>query len=162
MNNTTTTLFSIAFLVLFVGGCAPSNRPPGMPVLHPASITITQEGKPVSDVSIRLVPDTPSEWLVSSMTNDSGTAPLVTYGQFPGAPEGKYKVVLSKTVLEEVEPSRDAESSAVMDIYSVIAVEYTKPETTTLEITIGKKRNAETFEIGAPVRVLVDTIRPGT
>jgi len=162
MNNTLTTLFSILLLVLFTCGCAPSNRPPGLPDLHPASITITQEGKPASDVSIRLVPKIPSEWSVSSTTNASGTAKLVTYGQFDGAPAGEYTVVLSKRVTEEIAAARDEYSSASADIYELIAAEYTKPETSTLEITIEKKRNTQTFEIGAPVRVLVDTIRPGT
>ena len=116
----------------------------------------------MSDVSVRLVLDTPSEWPVSSVTNDSGTAILVTYGQFPGAPEGTYKVVLSKTVYEEIEAATDEYSSAAVDVYSVIAAEYTEAETTPLTMTIKRGRNTQSFELGEPVRVLVDSIRPGT
>jgi len=116
----------------------------------------------VSDVSIRLVPKIASEWPVSSITNADGKANLVTYGQFAGAPAGEYTVVLSKTVSEEVEPAKDEYTSGVTKIYSLIDEKYTKPETSTLEITIEKKRSSQTFDAGKPVRVLVDTIRPGT
>ena len=123
MNNTIPTLFSILLFVLLTSGCAPSNRPPGLPRLYPATITITQKGKPLSDVSIRLVPETPSEWSVSGTTNASGTAKLVTYGQFDGVPEGSYTVVLSKVVREKVSPARNENSSASWDVYELIGVE---------------------------------------
>lgn len=152
---------TLSLLLIVWVGCTPSNRPPGLPKLYPASITLTQGGKPISDVSIQLIPKVESIWPVSGTTDANGTAMLVTYGQFPGAPEGSYTVAVSKTTIKSDKP-QDEYTSGITEIFSLIEVEHTKPETSKLEMTVEKKPNSKTFELGEPVHILVDTIRPGT
>ena len=145
-------------------GCAPSNRPDGLPPLHPTTVTIMQNGTPLSGVSVRLIAKEPSEWPSAGTTDASGKANIVTYGQFPGTPEGEYTIVLSKTesVSKGDGQSGEEGSGGITEIFSLIAVEHTKEGTSTLQITVNKGKNAETLEIGEPVRILVDTIKPGT
>jgi hypothetical protein len=52
--------------------------------------------------------------------------------------------------------------SGVTQVYSLIDVKYTEPKTSPLEMSVKKGRNTMSFETGKPVRILVDTIRPGT
>ena len=156
-------VFSFAsVLFLSFGGCSPSNRPDGMPPLHPCTVTITQNGSPAADVSVRFVTKETSAWPVTGTTDASGKAAMVTYGQFKGAPLGEYTVVVSKTESESEGGATNEYSSGITRIFSLIAVEHTQEETSKLQITVQKGSNAETFEVGEPVRILVDTIRPGT
>ncbi|MDR0337995.1 MAG: carboxypeptidase-like regulatory domain-containing protein [Planctomycetaceae bacterium] len=145
----------------FLLGCNHSRRPAGLPVLHPCAITVTQNGEPVADVSVQLVSKEESVWSVTGTTDTSGNAVLVTFGQFRGAPVGDYKVVLSKRLME-TNTSASEYVSDITQVYSLIDVKYTDSETSPLEMSVEKGRNAMSFEIGSPVRVLVDTIRPGT
>jgi hypothetical protein len=157
-------VFTVLVLVFAGSACTPSNRPAGLPKLHSCSITITQDGTPVKDVSVMLVPKFDCPWGVSGVTDASGTAKLVTYGQFPGAPEGAFTVVLSKTesVFKGEQKAGEEFPTGTTEIFSLIDVEHTKSETSKLEITIEAKSNTASFDVGKPVRVLVDTVRPGT
>jgi len=155
-------VFSLV-LVLFLafGGCQKSLRPSGLPPLHPCTITVAQKGTPLADASVQLIAKEASIWPVTGMTDAVGKAVMVTYGQFKGAPLGEYTVVISKK--ETVDEGRgDDHQSGVTSVFSLVAVEHTKPETSTLRITVQKGKNAETFDVGEPVRILVDTVRPGT
>ena len=156
----------LSVLIVLAMGCAPSNRPDGMPPLHPTTITITQNGSPLAGVSVRLIAKEPNGWATAGTTDASGKAEIVTHGQFSGAPEGAYAIVLSKT--EHVnkggggQSGEEGGSGGTTEVFSLIAVEHTKEETSTLQITVNKGKNAETFNVGEPVRILTDTIRPGT
>ncbi|MDR0611864.1 MAG: Ig-like domain-containing protein [Planctomycetaceae bacterium] len=152
---------SLCLCVSFLSGCHQSLRPKGLPPLHPCTITVTQNGNPVADVSVQLVSKEESVWPVTGTTDTSGNAVLVTYGQFQGAPVGDYLVVLSKRLTEPKTPVNEY-VSGVTEVYSLIDTQYTQPETSPLEMSVKKGRNTMSFEIGSPVRVLVDTIRPGT
>ena len=147
--------------LLLTIGCGPSNRPEGLPSLSPCTITVTQQEKPLADASVQLIPKFESPWPVTGLTDASGNAVMVTYGQFKGAPLGEYTVVITKNESKS-EGNADEYSSGITEIFSLVDVQYTKPETSTLEITVEKKRNTKKCELGGPVHVLVDTIRPGT
>jgi hypothetical protein len=151
----------LCLCVSFLSGCNQSQRPKGLPNLHPCTITVTQNGSPVTDVSVQLVSKEESIWPVTGTTDTSGNAVLVTYGQFRGAPVGDYIVVLSKRLTETKTPANEYVSGTT-EVYSLIDVKYTESETSPLEMSVKKGRNTMSFEIGSPVRVLVDTIRPGT
>ena len=154
------TILSVSVLLLF-GGCQPSKRPDGLPPLYPCTVTITQNGTPAADVSVRFISKETSKWPVTGITDASGKAVMVTYGQFKGAPLGEYTVVVSKTESESVTAASEY-SSGITKIFSLIAVEHRQPETSQLQMTVQKGNNTETFDVGKPVRVLVDMIRPGT
>jgi hypothetical protein len=149
------------FLIFLLLGCTRSNRPDGLPKLYPCVITVTQNGDPVADVSVQLISKQESIWPVTGITNTSGNAKLVTYGQFPGAPLGDYTVVFSKTTTVSLKQGNEFQSG-ITEVYSLINVEHTQPETSKLEMSIEKGTNQKTFELGAPVRILTDTIKPGT
>ncbi|MDR1270516.1 MAG: hypothetical protein LBK82_13420 [Planctomycetaceae bacterium] len=144
-----------------MSGCNQSQRPAGLPPLHPCTITVTQNGVPVNDVSVQLLSKEESIWPVTGITDVSGNAVLVTYSRFQGVPIGDYTVVLSKR-LTETNTSVNESVSGITQVYSVIDNKYTTAETSSLEISVKKGRNTMSFDIGSPVRVLVDTIRPGT
>ena len=155
----------LSVLVMLAVGCTPSNRPDGLPPLYPTTVTITQNGSPLADVSVGLISAEPSEWVVSGLTDTSGKASIVTHGQFSGAPAGEYTVVLSKTEnVFDGERSSEGEllrGSGITEIFSLISVDHTSTETSKFRMTVNKGNNAQTFEVGAPVRVHVSTIRPG-
>ena len=154
-------LFMALIIVLGVAGCSQSNRPEGLPKLYSCQITITQDGKPLPEASIQFIGGESAKWPISGLTDASGIAKMVTYGQFPGVPAGDYHVVVQKTVENVLTVGSDY-SSGSSDIYSLVEVKFTKAEETDLEISVSTGRNSQTFEVGKEVRVLVDSIRPGT
>ncbi|MFG0262836.1 MAG: carboxypeptidase regulatory-like domain-containing protein, partial [Novipirellula sp. JB048] len=73
-----------------------------MPELYPATVTITQEGDGLADATVTLYPEDPAlrRWAVGGVTDENGTATLRTHVKFPGAPAGRFKVMVNKTVTE--------------------------------------------------------------
>lgn len=155
------TLSCFLCLFLTISGCSKTERPEGLPKLYPCIITITQDNDPVADAAIQLVGDCSNQWPITGLTNASGTASMVTYGQFPGAPVGEYKIVVKKTVEEIITPASE-NKSGTSNIFSLVDVQYTKDDKTPLEIRIDAGKNRHALDVGKEVRVLVDTIRPGT
>jgi hypothetical protein len=151
----------LCLLIPFLSGCNQSQRPAGLPPLHPCTITVTQNGVPVTDVSVQLIAKEESVWPVTGITDTSGNAALVTYGRFQGVPVGDYIVVLSKRLTESDTPANEY-VSGITHVYSLIDNKYSTAETSSLEMSVKKGRNSMSFDIGSPVRILVDTIRPGT
>ncbi|MCL2623091.1 MAG: carboxypeptidase-like regulatory domain-containing protein [Planctomycetaceae bacterium] len=75
-----------------------------MPRLYPATVTVMQDGKPLAGAEVFLLNlDTSVNWPVGAITNASGVAVLRTNGQYPGAPEGQYKVTVRKTEIPDLE-----------------------------------------------------------
>jgi hypothetical protein len=142
-------------------GCNSTQRPEGLPPLYSSVVTIIQNNVPVADVSVQLISKKESVWTVTGITDASGKAVLVTHSRFSGVPAGDYIVVLSKR-LSEQNISANQSDSGITKIYSLIDSQYTTPETSSLEMSIKKGHNVMSFEVGLPVRILVDTIRPGT
>ena len=155
------TILCVSVLLLSFGGCQPSKRPKGLPPLYPCTITVTQSGTPIADVSVQFIAKEESMWPVTGMTDAAGKAVMVTYGQFNGAPLGEYTVVVSKKETVD-EGKRDDDQSGITKVFSLIALEHTQPDTSKLQITVQKSSNTETFDVGEPVRILIDTVRPGT
>ena len=93
---------------LFCVGCGPK-KPDGIPKLNQTKITVQKAGAPVVEANVFLVPDgAPSgSWSVSGKTDAMGVAVIKTMQgdwEAPGAPEGNYKIYLTKfTKIEEPE-----------------------------------------------------------
>lgn len=166
----------IAFLlgiVFSIGGCSQQKRPDGMPELYPCTITITQDGKPFEGAIVRLYSND-VVFHVSGTTNASGTAVMLTHGEFKGAPEGTYKVTVSKEEKEFIEPesvtaAREKakeqgeafeEPALPYKFYSYVEKEYTSKETTPLEITVSKGKNDQTFAAGKAERIFLGEMKP--
>jgi len=93
------TLLMIVLGLSVLSGCSRQHRPRDLPKLTPATITFTQDGKPLEKAMVFLYAENPdiAKWTVSSNTNANGEAILVTHGQFQGAPAGKFKVCVIKS-----------------------------------------------------------------
>jgi len=171
--------FVIVFLVLFAGvvvtnGCSKQRRPDGMPPIYPCTIVITQEGKPLADASVRLYSNEVM-FYVSGTTDASGSAVIRTHGEFPGAPEATYKVVVSKEEKEYIESAAVTaarekakekgemfeEPSLPFNLYSYVEDQFTKSDTTPLEMTVTKgKNNHQSFEAGKAGRISLGKMTP--
>ncbi|MDO5581987.1 MAG: hypothetical protein Q4G69_12730 [Planctomycetia bacterium] len=162
-------LLLLCGVILFTS-CEKSNLPQDLPGLCPCTITITQEGTPANEINISFIPENPTKWIPFGSTNESGQAVVCTNGKYRGAPEGKYKLVLTKEISEksklgECPPIDDVDAhDAWMEkaakekraVYSSIASKYTNIKTTDLEIDIRKGENQNfSFEIGPEVNIKI-------
>ena len=146
-----TSIFFILFLVSCLIGCSRSAKPVDLPGLYPCSITLTQEGQPLRNATVMLYSADPEfKWAVIGFSDEQGKAVLKTHAQFPGAPLGEYQVVVLKT--EEVPKGN------TVDVFTLIDKKYAENDSTPLSITIGKKKNAEQFELGAATRTKLRTV----
>ena len=153
----------VAALVLSVfSGCGGPQRPDGLPTLYPCELTITQSGNPLEGASVRLVRETgTNDWAITGRTDANGVVKIFTH-DFAGAPEGTFKVLVSKTALTESNIPKPAEGAS-MDEWnqyqeSKTSVSYVKPEydsvkTSPHSITIVQGKNKETFDVGEPVEI---------
>jgi hypothetical protein len=141
--------------------------PDGMPPLHPTKITIKQEGSPLAGATVSLVnaADPHYRWVVGGRTDANGLCQINTHGQYPGAPEGKYKVIVYKTITLESEtrqqpiPSDTQAARAYYDkiateekSYDIVDIKYKKADTTDLEIEIKRGSNIQEFDVGRAVK----------
>ena len=161
----------ITALILFTSlccvGCGPK-KPDGIPKLLPTYVTIVKDSNPVKDANVFLVPGTnaPSgSWSIMGVTDDAGKATIETsQGEWkaPGAPEGEYKVYLTKlAAIEEPEKPTGVEEGGpeLQEYYAErlkrleeaskeIPKEMTQAETSGLTVTVASGTGAnETLDI---------------
>jgi hypothetical protein len=148
-----------AGLALLVLGCQGEPLPDGMPKLCPVSVTIVQEGKPLANASIRLIPDdSTNKWSSGGSTNESGVAKLFTHGKFAGVPAGSYKVTVTKIEMPapvSADQQKLLEKSASADepTYDLVPAQYSLPNQTPLRLTVKSEGNTyEPFDLGPAVR----------
>lgn len=137
-----------------------------MPKLFPCTITLVEEGKPAAGIEIFLYSKGEKiPWSINGITDDNGKAVLRSHGKFRGVARGTYSVVLSKRV-EENPSQQEAATDDIyqnvvnkkpIQVFSLVDLKYTQKETTSLEITV-EKRTDQKFELGPPVRSLLETI----
>jgi len=95
MTRYTLVAFVSITLLLSLAGCSKSNRPDGFPPVYPCEITILMNGAPLKGANVSLSSSLESRWHSGGITDDQGIAVINTYS-FAGAPEGEYKVLVSK------------------------------------------------------------------
>jgi hypothetical protein len=150
-----TIFLSCALILAASFGCTKKNaRPADLPEdMSPCSITITQDGTPVEGATVALEYETPVKYQTSGTTDAKGVAIMMTYGH-AGAQQGTAKVLVSKLVTEGASEAEDyGESGEMGQDFETIDLKYKAVDTTDLTITIGKDNVAESFEVGAPVRI---------
>jgi len=102
MTRTFASFTALLLAACFIIGCGGDPRPAGMPRLYPVSIVVIQDGAPLTNATVQLIPEDEanSRWGPMGMTNASGVAAMRTNARYDGAPLGTYKVVVSKTEME--------------------------------------------------------------
>lgn len=159
----------LGLLVMVACGCG-EQRPAGLPELYPTTITITQGGANLAGATVTLFPEDTalSRWPVGGLTDENGKASLVTYGKYQGAPAGKFKVMVNKTVSEgdpiPEAPAQHAspEERAAYDraiktgsfeVFQVVAEEYRTAARTSLSVEIAASGpNEFTLDVGEAVK----------
>ena len=164
----------ISFITLLAvcvfAGCGKVPRPEGFPDLFPCEITITQEGQPLDEAVVRLVPEGNFRWGITGKTNASGVAKIFTHAQYAGAPAGTFKVCVSKrydTPTQFPAPAQDAPyeewaawrekcESEERPSFQLVQPKYDDVTQTPHSITITKGTNRQTFDLGEPVTIPVE------
>lgn len=154
------------FFLLCVGasllvslGCVGKKKPDGLPELYPTIITITTEGNPLEGASVVLMPSDPdNRWAAAGITDSSGKAVIRTYAQFLGAPEGKFKVCVTKTYTDPSIPlPRPGEPGPLPPSYELVNPKFGRPDKTDFEMeVVAGKKNTETFDVGKEVKIRSD------
>ena len=155
----------IGCLYTWVGCSSGPAQPSDLPKLSPCVITVTQDGLPLDGATVMLKSMSESQWFPGGQTDASGKVEIYTNGRYKGAPQDKYKIVITKT---EVDPSKlgpappddspdygdwlEKSTAEVRNSYSLIEKQYTKVETTTLEIDVAGGKTEKTVDVGKKVR----------
>ena len=156
-----------AFVVL-MSGCGDSERPEGFPKLYPVSLKVTQEGTPLTKASVSLkMSDGSAVWSTGGVTDEKGVVVLWTHGKFRGAPEGTFKVLITKIVNEGEEEmlaaaNREDYAAAAkipVNSYSCVKDEYEFFEKTPLEIEITQKTRGLDIDAGPVVKITREYMR---
>ncbi|MDR2441685.1 MAG: hypothetical protein LBE12_20165 [Planctomycetaceae bacterium] len=142
MRNFSISIILGTVIVFFFCGCGKkSNLPDDFPEIAPCEITVTQEGKPLTDALITLIPQnivTPYAKGCTGITNETGKASIQTYGQF-GVPLGKYKIIVSKIRDEGGTETIDENGVKIQidqKVYSYVEKKYTQENSTPYEIEV--------------------------
>ncbi|HBT78069.1 MAG TPA: hypothetical protein DEB39_14365 [Planctomycetaceae bacterium] len=134
-----------------------------MPRLYSCEITVLAEGKPLENATIAFHKNdvTAFKWVVTSLTNASGKARMVTQGRYSGVPEGEYVITVTKLERDRKTPSVEitpdnltqyAIKSATVDVYTWVDPVYREKDTTPLKITIDGKSLDRQFDVGKSER----------
>lgn len=156
----------LLFVVATCFGCS-GGKPDGIPKLEQTKITVVKGGTPVANANVFLVPslESPSgSWSVAGQTDASGLAIIKTsQGSWsaPGAPEGEYKIYLTKFAqIEEPEmpANMDEDEEAKAAYYAErekrlkeagneIPAKLNQAETSGLKITVGSGLTEQTIDV---------------
>lgn len=142
-------------VILTMIGCS-EERPAGMPKLMKVSLSLTQEGKPLSDATVALYSETPAfQWTVGGVTDNRGVVVLKTHGNYTGVPEGKYKVCVKKFVREgELQTMANPGAPPPKD-YNLVESQYGQQKDTPLSIEIKAGSKYEPLDVGKAVKELL-------
>ncbi len=137
--------------------CRWQQYPEDLPKLYPLELTFLQEGKPLSEATVTLLPEPPAgKWVAGGMTDASGKIHLKTQGAYPGVVLGNHRIVVSKVELDmsSVKMTEYGPSSRP-DSYHLVDPSYSDPGTTSLSIQVEKNTKSAKFDLGGAVRVKI-------
>ncbi|MDR2345030.1 MAG: hypothetical protein LBE18_03100 [Planctomycetaceae bacterium] len=148
----------IIAVMLFIG-CSDSGKPSDLPELYRCTITITQEGKPLSGAIVEFISEDTNnkKYTPVQHTDSNGTALMSTYG-YIGVPAGKYKIIVTKNIEDEttIQNKETGENIIVGgQKYQMVESIYSDIKTTPLEIEVNSKNTKQTFDVGKAVKLAV-------
>ena len=163
---------SMILLVCFClvsNGCGNQQKlPEGMPQPHPAIFTIIQDGQPLENALIALIPvDRSSTWNAGGITDSKGQASLKTLSQYQGVVPGKYTVLITKTAMDESkftapDPNSDPQGYAkyiqnieneIRTSYSLVDPKFSQISADSEQIEVVSGMNEKTIDVGKAVRI---------
>ncbi len=155
-----------ALTLASIVGCGGPKKPADLPELFPCSITIIQDGQPLEGASVQLNdPSSSSRFVVGGTTDEKGVAVIRTDGQYPGAPVGKYKVLVSKIYVPELPseaPPEDPEARKEYDKKvqemnaqqaDTVDLKFKRPTQTPAEIEVTTAGAELTVDVGEKVNI---------
>ena len=151
-------LLVLTVMALPLAGCGGEQLPPGMPPPVPTDIIVTQEGQPLAGAVVRLVPaDDDNPWDAIGRTDATGRAVVHTMDRFRGAVPGNYKVVISRTEQEQVDPAEvvGGGEGRPLGTHNLVEERFLSAATTPLEITAVRGTPTHTVDAGAVVRIRI-------
>lgn len=163
---------TLALGAISMSGC--ESRPPGMPRLYPASITVIQDDKPLEGAMVQLIPENEANasWGPTGISDALGVVVLQTNGRYKGAPLGKYKVVVFKREREQhphpewaAAPNGDPNYSKYMAIegqlktFDYIETQYGSVDETPLSIEVTADQEVYTVDVGKKFTTETQTLR---
>ena len=142
----------LPLLFLTIIGCK-EELPDGMPKLIKVSLTMMQEGKPLSGATVALVSeDAASRWTIGGTTDNNGVVVLKTHGNYTGVPEGKYKICVKKFIREgELQTMANPGAPPPKD-YNLVESQYGHQNDTPLSIEIKSGSKYEPIDVGKAVK----------
>lgn len=138
-----TFLFPCLLSILLFGACKKENRPDGMPVLYPCKVKITLQDAPLEGASVNLANATP--WSGGGTTDQNGVVDIMTRG-FPGAPEGEFKVLVTKNMITPAASEAAPEPKVEECVHSKFAAIATSP----LTCVVKPEKNEFEFKVEGP------------
>ena len=152
---------ALLFLPLFPG-CADTSRPSDLPPLFPTTISVTQGGVPLAGAHVELIPqDSPDHpYRPMVITDENGNAMMRTYG-FPGAPAGKYKIIVRKNIVDDIVYGTDRHGERTIissSRYNLVEARYGNVAETPheVEVAASSRGTQVTIDVGAAIRVKVE------
>jgi len=153
-----------SFLLVLVAivGCNRQSQPDGMPPLRPVVLEFTQGGSPLAEASVSVLPeDTDKRWFAGGATDAAGKLKPMTQGRYAGLAEGKYKITVIKTEIDEstVQRTEFGVSSTPVSYY-LVDPKYADAAATPLVLDVDKNTKTATFELGPAIRVKNESTGP--
>ncbi|MDR1480963.1 MAG: hypothetical protein LBJ00_18725 [Planctomycetaceae bacterium] len=140
-------------VVLFVTGCGSSSRPKDLPPLHSCVITVMQDGKPLADARVTLVPEA-GHWNATGSSDTAGVAEMFTSGSYQGVPEGKYRVCVMKIETLAGKPSEDDSKPGEPDRnFNLVDPQYSDTLESPLYIGVVKGTKEYKIDVGKAVKI---------
>lgn len=120
-------------LVAPLVGC--EKKPDGLPKLTPVTVTIKQDGKPLSDANVSFFAQTEAnkKWVAGGTTDAQGVIEVMTMGKYKGMVADTFKVTVMKTLIENPQLKEDDPPG---DFYSLVDKKYMTEATTDLTIEV--------------------------
>jgi hypothetical protein len=149
-------------ITLIVVGCSSSDKPADLPKLYSCVVMVTQDGSPLPEATVEFIPvnSDNAKYRAASVTGNDGKVSMKTYG-FTGAPVGKYKIIISKIINDDLEyaenPSTGQKEIVNFKKYQTVELKYSSEKTTPheIEITGNNKNNQYVFDVGKAIKILI-------
>ena len=149
-------VLALNVVILMAVGCG-EKLPAGMPKPVPCEILVTQEGKPLENALVALQPSDNGTWSAVGNTDATGKAIVFTMDRYKGAVPGKYKVLVSKTEMDQskgpVSSDEAATRSTSLGGYYLVDEKYGNPITSPLDIEVVKGTVEYTVDAGTAVKI---------